>query len=254
MIPCLLLRGDGLVKTVKFRDERYIGDPINAVRIFNSKRADELIFLDIDASKQKRSISLQLVEKIADETSMPFSVGGGICNSEQVRCILGAGAEKVVLNTHAVLHPEFIAEIATKFGSQSIVVSIDAKKKLLGKYETYVFGGTKGTGYHPAEWAVKMQEMGAGEIFLNSMDRDGTMSGYDLDLIKEVSDAVSIPVVACGGAASNEDLASAVNDGHATAVSAGSLFVYHGRKRAVLINFPTKEQLKNLFADLTYDI
>lgn len=239
MLPCLLLEGQGLVKTVQFKNSTYIGDPMNAVRIFNVKQVHEIILLDIAATREKRGPRVDFVVKIADECRMPFTLGGGIRTLKDIREVLNAGAEKVALNTAAIENPALVTEAAREFGSQSIVVSIDAKKKLLGGYEVMTNGGSKSAGLDPVACAVKMAEAGAGEIFLNSIDRDGTMSGYDTGLIRSVADAVEVPVIACGGAGRLEDFTLAVKDGHASAVAAGSFFVFHGRRRAVLINFPT---------------
>ena len=247
IIPTLLLRNKGLVKSVKFKDFRYIGDPMNAVRIFNGKDADELIFLDINASKEKRKLPLDLIEKIGDEAFMPFTVGGGIRSIEDIRTLLSVGTEKVAINTYAVESPEFIRKAADVFGSSTIVVSIDVRKKLFGAYEVYIYGGVKGTGLNPVDFAIEMEKMGAGEIMLNSIDCDGMMMGYDLDLINKVSNSVSIPVIACGGAGKLEDMKAAVTDANASAAAAGSYFVYHGKRRAVLINFPTNDELNSLF-------
>lgn len=249
VIPCLLLRNTGLVKTIKFKDARYIGDPINAVRIFNAKETDELIFLDINATKEKRKISIELLEKIADEAYMPFSVGGGIDSIEDIKQLLKTGVEKVSINSYAIENPQFIRDAANAFGSSTIIVSIDVKKKLLSRYEIYTRCGTKSTGLDPIKFAVKAAELGAGEILINSIDRDGTMEGYDIDLIKKVADAVDIPVIACGGAGKLTDLSEAYIKGNASAVSAGSMFVYHGPRRAVLINYPSKEELLSIFVD-----
>lgn len=238
VIPCLLLKDAGLVKTVNFSDPKYVGDPINAVKIFNNKEVDELIFLDIDATKEKKKPSFELIAKIASEAFMPFSYGGGLRDIEDVKKILEIGVEKAIINSYAHENPEFIKELSAKFGSQSIVVAMDVKKVDSG-WE--VFNGI-GTGKNPVDWAVKMQQMGAGEIFLNSIDRDGTMSGYDLDLISQVSKAVSIPVIASGGAGKVEDFRDAVKCG-ASAVSAGSMFVFVGKNRAVLINYPVTTNL-----------
>jgi cyclase len=248
IIPCLLLRNKGLVKTVKFRNARYIGDPMNAVRIFNAKQADELIFLDIDATSEKRQLPLDLVEKIADEAFMPFTVGGSISTIPQIREVLSRGAEKVSINSHAILNPDFVSKAADVFGSSTIVVSIDVRKKLFGGYEVYTHGGKKGTGLSPQNVACTMERMGAGELLINSIDREGTMEGYDLDLIQEVSNAVTIPVVACGGAGELEDFFAATREANASSASAGSYFVYHGPRRAVLINFPSQNELKSLFS------
>lgn len=246
MIPCLLLRGLGLVKTVNFQDPTYIGDPINAVKIFNDLKADELIFLDILATPENKSPPFELIQKIGDECAMPFSVGGGINTIEDVTRILRAGAEKVCINSAAVEKPSFVTEVAERFGSQSVVVSIDYKKKLFGNYTVFVNCGSQSTGWHPVDWAKEVQNRGAGEILLNSIDRDGTMQSYDLDIMKEVSQAVEIPVIACGGAGSIMHFKEAVDSG-ASAVAAGSMFVYHGRRNGILINFPSQEDLAPLF-------
>ncbi len=247
VIPILLLKGQGLVKSVKFKDYRYIGDPINAVKIFNDLKADELVFLDILASKEKRTISLDFVRNVGDEANMPFAVGGGIRTIQQIKEIINAGAEKVIINTYAVENPEYIKQASDEFGSSTIVVSIDVKKKLFGKKQVYTLAGSKATGLNPVHFAKVMQEKGAGEIIINSIEKDGAMEGYDLDLIKEVSQAVEIPVIAAGGAGQLCDFNKAVNESYASAVAAGSMFVYHGPRKAVLINYPTNNELKELF-------
>lgn len=247
IIPVLLLKGKGLVKTLKFKDPKYIGDPINAVKIFNDLKADELVFLDITASKEGRTVSGELVKDIGDEAFMPFGVGGGISNIDQIEQLLKAGAEKVVINTNAFLKPELITESAKIFGSQSIVVSLDAKKSLFGKYSCWIKDGNENTKIDPIMFAKKAEDMGAGEIIINSIDLDGMMTGYDIELIKSVSDSVSVPVVACGGAGNLEHISQAYFDGNAHALSAGSMFVFHGPRRAVLINYPSKSELKQLF-------
>ena len=243
VIPCLLLQNLGLVKTTKFKKPRYVGDPMNAIRIFNKKQADELIFLDINATKEKRIPPLDLIKKIGEECFMPFAVGGGIRTIEDIRRILRAGAEKVVINSYAVTNPGFIKEASRVFGAQSIVVSVDVKKRLWGKYEVYTHCGSKAAGIGPVEFVKKVESYGAGEIFLNSIDNDGTMEGYDINLVRMISDSVGVPVIACGGAGSLDDFREALIDGNAFAVSAGSFFVFHGRRRAVLINYPTREEL-----------
>ena len=249
VIPCLLLRNKGLVKSVKFKDFRYIGDPINAVRIFNAKEADELVFLDINASTESRKLPLDLIEKIGDEAYMPFTVGGGIRSIEDIRRVLSVGAEKVAINSYAVENPQFVREAADVFGSSTIVISIDAKKKLFGGYEVYIRGGRKGTGLDPVKFAVKMEKMGAGEIMINAIDRDGTMAGYDIDLIKQVANSVTIPIIACGGMGKLADIAAATREGKASAAAAGSYFIYHGKRRAVLLNFPGHDELNALFEE-----
>ena len=247
IIPALLLRNLGLVKSVGFKDYKYIGDPINAVKIFNDLKADELVFLDILASKEKRVISLDFVLKVGDEANMPFSVGGGLRTIRDIRSVLRAGAEKVVINTYAAEDPAFIRKAAEEFGSSTITVCIDVKKKIFGKQQVYINGGSKATSLDPVPFAKLMEEMGAGELIINSIDRDGSMEGYDIELIRTVSDSVTIPVVALGGAGKLNDLNEAVKNGHASAVAAGSLFVFHGPRRAVLINYPQPEELKNIF-------
>lgn len=247
VIPCLLLRNKGLVKSVRFKDHKYIGDPINAVRIYNAKEADELIFLDITASAEQRTAPLDLIEKIADEAYMPFTVGGGIRSLSDIRTLLTLGAEKVSINTFAVTHPEFVREAADVFGSSTIVVSLDVKKRILGGYEIYIDGGRRRTGWHPVDFALEMERMGTGELLVNSIDQDGTMLGYDLDLVSQVANAVTIPVVACGGMGGLADLSEVVNEGNASAAAAGSYFVYYGRRKAVLINFPSQEELCETF-------
>jgi len=247
VIPVLLLQNQGLVKSVKFKNHRYIGEPINAVKLFNDLRADELVFLDINASNEGRKISLDFVEKVGDECNMPFAVGGGIRTLNDIKEILNSGAEKVVINTSAGKNPEFIREAAMEFGGSTIVVCIDVKKKKFRKETTYIYSGKKSTGYDPVDFACLMQEKGAGELIIQSIEHDGTMSGYNLELIKRISDKLTIPVVACSGAGALSHLASAYYDANASALAAGSMFVFHGPRRAVLINYPDQEQLESIF-------
>ncbi|MCC5612868.1 AglZ/HisF2 family acetamidino modification protein [Nostoc sp. CHAB 5834] len=247
VIPVLLLKDKGLVKSVRFSDYRYVGDPINAVKIFNDLKADELVFLDIKATHEKRCIDLNFVRQVGDEANMPFAVGGGIQTIRQIKDIINAGAEKVVINSYAVRAPAFIREAADEFGSSTIVVSIDIKKKFLGKQQVYTEAGSQSTGLDPVRWAQQMEANGAGELIVTAIEQDGMMQGYDLSLIRAMSAAVRIPVVAAGGAGHLTHLKAAVQDGQASAVAAGSLFVYHGARRAVLVNYPTSNALKNLF-------
>lgn len=246
VMPCLLLKDGALVKTVKFKDPGYIGDPINAVRIYNEKEVDELIFLDITATIEKRKPPYKVLSEIASECFMPVTYGGGVQDVETIRQILSLGVEKVAINSHAVINPDFVRAAADKFGSSTIVVSIDVRKKLFGRYEVFIHGGRKSAGLDPVQFAVKMEQMGAGEILLNSVDRDGTQEGYDVELLKSVTGAVGIPVIACGGAGKIEDFRAAVKEGGASACAAGSMVVYFGRNRAVLITFPEREKLEKV--------
>lgn len=244
IIPCLLLKDKALVKTVRFRSPRYLGDPLNAVKIFNEKEADELIFLDISATIKNRRPDFTMVSNIASECFMPLSYGGGIRNIQDMKELFKLGVEKIIINTCAFENPDLIKESVDLFGSQSIIVSIDVKKNIFGKYEVFVRSGIKNTKIHPVDFAVRMEKNGAGEIFLNSIDRDGTMSGYDIDLIKHVSMAVRIPVIASGGAGKISDFYDAVKIGKASAVAAGSFFVFKNKTRAFLINMPTRKELE----------
>ena len=247
VIPVLLLKGQGLVKSKQFKNHRYIGDPVNAVRIFNDLQADELIFLDILATKEKRTISTDFVKNVGEEANMPFAVGGGINSINQIRQILHAGAEKVVLNTGAIHHTEFVRQAADMFGSSTITVCIDVKKKFLGTEQVWTVGASKATGKSPVSVAVEMEKQGAGELIIQSIENDGMMQGYDIPLIRKISEAVTIPVVALGGAGTKIDFKQAIDEGYASAVAAGSMFVYHGPRNAVLVNYPTPEQLSELF-------
>jgi cyclase len=247
VIPVLLLKNLGLVKSVKFKDYRYIGDPINAVKLFNDLGADELAFLDILANRESKSISLEFVRHVGDEANMPFSVGGGIRSINDIRQVINAGAEKVILNTFASENPDFIKAASEEFGSSTIVVSIDVKKNFFGKELTYIYSGKKATKYDPVSFAQLAEDKGAGEIIINSIEHDGMMGGYDIALIKKISEAVRIPIVALGGAGNNSDLRNGVAEGYASAVAAGSMFVYHGPRRAVLINYPSPQELLKIF-------
>ena len=243
VIPVLLLKDQALVKSVRFKNYKYIGDPINAVRIFNELKADELVFLDIEASKNDRLISLDFVREVGEEAFMPFSVGGGIRSVDDIKSILAAGAEKVIIGTRAGLEPGFIREASERFGSSTIVVCIDVKKKLFYGDRAWVLNGSSSTRYTPLEFARLMEENGAGELIVQSIEHDGTMNGYDIDLIRTISTAVDVPVIALGGAGRKEHLTEAFRDGTANALAAGSLFVYQDERRGVLINYPEKGEL-----------
>lgn len=244
IIPVLLLNKDHLVKSVGFKDYRYIGDPINAVRIFNEFEADELVFLDVAATKNNRVISLDVIKDIGEEANMPFCVGGGIRELSQIREIISAGAEKVIIGSYAVENPGFVKQACNEFGSSTVTVCIDVKKKRFGKEQVWSVNGTKASGIDPLEYARSMEANGAGELIIQSIENDGKMKGYDLDLIKKLSENVSIPVVALGGAGSMEDLRKAYTESHATGLAAGSLFVYYGNNKGVLINYPEKNEFK----------
>ena len=249
VIPVLLLRGRGLVKSMKFKDATYVGDPLNTVRLFNDKEVDELICLDIDATREGRGPNFEMLEDLASECFMPFGFGGGVGTLDQAKRIFATGAEKVVLNSHALRNPDLIHEIATVFGDQAVIVSIDVKKTLFGGYEVMTHGGTQKLKTDLPSLLDRVQNAGAGEILLNSIDRDGLRQGYDLGLIRSAADRVSVPLIACGGAGSLEDLAAAVRDGGADAVAAGSLFVFRGKHRAVLVTYPDQDTLKQLFQE-----
>lgn len=242
VIPCLLLKGQGLVKTTKFKDPKYVGDPINAIKIFNDKEVDELILLDITATKERRKPNFEMIAEVASECFMPLAYGGGIATVEDARKILKSGVEKVIFNTAAYKYPEVIRQATSEFGSQAVVVSIDVKRKLMGRYEVFVEAGSAATGINPVEYAQRMQALGAGELFLNTIDKDGTMSGYDLELIDKVLHVVDVPVIVSGGAGSVKDLAAAAHIG-AKAMAAGAMFVFHGKHKAVLITYPSSHEL-----------
>jgi cyclase len=249
IIPVLLLKGSGLVKTVRFSNPTYIGDPINAVRLFNDYRADELVFLDITASAEGRTISKELIKNIGDEAYMPFSVGGGISTTEQIRDLLSCGAEKVVLNTSVSKNLSLVEQASKTFGSQSIIVSVDVRRRKFGKPEVMIKGGRERVPVVLKQYIKDIETAGAGEILINSIDRDGTMEGYDISLIKEVSEAVNIPVIACGGAGSLADMRTVYAEGGASACAAGSLFVFHGSRKGILISYPDKREIANTFTD-----
>lgn len=246
IIPVLLLRNKGLVKTVKFDKAKYIGDPINAVKLFNDKGVDELAFMDIDASKEGRKPDFELIEKFASECFMPLAYGGGISTIEDVKRLFAIGVEKVIINTTSLSNLDLVSESADIFGDQSVVVAIDVKKNMWGKPQVYSHAKSKPAITDVVEYAKAAEKAGAGEIILNSVDQDGMMNGYDLRTISKVSEAIQVPLVACGGAGKLEDLKEAHSAG-ATALAAGSLFVYHGPHKAVLVNFPSSEKLASLF-------
>ncbi|BDF34565.1 putative imidazole glycerol phosphate synthase subunit hisF2 [Lachnospiraceae bacterium] len=243
VIPCLLLLEQGLVKTTKFKNPNYLGDPINAVRIFNEKGVDELCLLDIGAAKSGGSPDFDYLKNIASEAFMPLSYGGGITDLNQIKELFAIGFEKVIINSAINKDDSLLKKAVEYAGSQSVVASIDAKRELFGKYSCFIDGGNTKIKVSPAKLAKHYEQSGAGEIIINSIDNDGLMQGYDIDLIRQVTETVNIPVVACGGAGGVPDLKMALEKGGAHAVSAGSMFVYFGRKKAVLINVPEESEL-----------
>jgi cyclase len=238
IIPVLLLKDQGLVKSIGFKNHRYIGDPIHAVHIFNELKVDELVFLDTQATKQGRTIDLEFVRKVGEEADMPFAVGGGIRSLKTIREVLKCGAEKVILNTIAVEDPEFVRLAADEFGSSTIAVCLDVRSKRLGGARIWSNAGTRAMKTDPVMFAMRMQENGAGELIVQSIERDGVMKGYDVELIRSISEKVMIPVVALGGAGSIDDMKDAYFKGYANGLAAGSMFVYQSARRGVLINYP----------------
>lgn len=247
VIPVLLLREGGLVKGQQFNNHKYVGDPINAVKIFNEKQVDELIFLDISATPENREPDFNLIADIAAEAFMPFGYGGGITTVRQIEKLFSLGVEKTIINSEAFYTPNLIVDAAGVAGSQSIVVSMDVRKSLFGGYEVYVNNGQTRTKQDPVTYAKKIQDLGAGELILSAIDREGTAKGYDLHLIEVVADAVDIPVVGFGGAGCLQDLADAKNQTSVSALAAGNLFVFHGKHKAVLITYPKYSDLEQLF-------
>jgi cyclase len=247
VIPVLLLDGQALVKTIRFGARKYIGDPINAVKLFNDLQADELVFLDISATREKRVISSALIGEIGGEANMPFSVGGGIKSLDDVRKALAAGAEKVIINSSALDQPDFVRAAADAFGSSTVAVCMDVRRTWLKEQRVFRHPSKKTSGFQPVEYAKRIEDLGAGELIVQSVDRDGMMQGYDLSMIRSISDAVSIPVVALGGAGHVSDLVAGYVEGCASALGAGSLFVYQSSKRGVLINYPSPTMIREMF-------
>jgi imidazole glycerol-phosphate synthase subunit HisF len=248
VIPCLLIRGNGLVKTRRFKDPVYIGDPVNTMRIFSEKEVDEIVVLDIDASREGREPNYELIEEMAGEAFMPMAYGGGIRTLEQVRRLIRCGIEKVVINTAATESTEVLRAAAAEFGCQSVVGAVDVRKPLIGRYRVLSKSATVETKFDLEDHIRNLVGSGAGEILLNSVDRDGLMAGYDLELIRTVTRMVNVPVVACGGAGTVEHLLQGIRDGGASAVAAGSMFVFHGKHRAVLISYLKPSDLQERFS------
>lgn len=250
IIPCLLLHNKGLVKTTGFKDPKYVGDPLNAVKIFNEKEVDELMVLDIDASVEGREPNLEVIKNLAIECRMPFCYGGGVTTVEQAKNIIKLGAEKVALSSAAINDTSLLKKMGEAVGSQSVVVVIDVKKKkgILGRttYEIYTKNGREKSGKKLENFLKELNDIGVGEIVINSIDRDGTMEGYDNTLVKLVRDAVDIPITILGGAGSHEDIKSLIKDYKIIGAAAGSLFVFKGKYRAVLINYPNRIEKRNI--------
>lgn len=246
VIPCLLLRGNGLVKTKKYKDAVYIGDPVNAVRIFSDKEVDEIVILDIDASRIGHEPNYELIAEMAGEAFMPVTYGGGVRSLTQIRRLIRSGVEKVVINSLATESTDLIREAVDVFGSQAIVGGVDVRRKMFGGFSVVAKSATVATGLNLQTHIQSLVQAGVGELFINDVDRDGTMAGYDLDLVRAVAKS-PVSVVVCGGAGNIQHLSQAVHEGGASAVAAGSMFVFHGKHRAVLINYPKASELEMIF-------
>ncbi len=247
IIPSLLLQDNGLVKTVNFKNPKYVGDPINAVKIFNEKEVDELAIFDIDATAKELEPNYSLIERIANQSRMPLCYGGGVKTVEQAQRIFSLGIEKIALSSAVIQKPELITQIADRVGSQSVIVVLDVKKKLFGGYEVYTHNGKKSTGINPFDFVARAQDLGAGEIIINSIDQDGVMKGYDHQLIDKVREKFSLPLTVLGGAGSLSDIEEVIKKHKIIGVAAGSLFVFKGVYKAVLINYPTKAEKEKLY-------
>jgi cyclase len=247
IIPSLLIRDKGLVKTLNFKSSKYIGDPINAVRIFNEKEVDELAIFDIDATVHNKEPDYLLIEKLANQSRMPLCYGGGVKTIEQAQRIFGLGIEKIALSSAAIQHPGLVTKIAERVGSQSVIVVLDVKKKLFGGYELYTHNGNNSTGINPIKFIKELELAGVGEIIINSIDKDGTMQGYDFALIDKITEVVNMPLTVLGGAGSLDDIQKVIERYGVIGVAAGSLFVFQGPYKAVLINYPNQIQKNNLF-------
>ncbi|WP_422416344.1 AglZ/HisF2 family acetamidino modification protein [Pseudomonas sp. GZD-222] len=247
VIPVLLLSEGGLYKGKKFKNHQYVGDPLNAVKIFNEKEVDELVFLDITATREKREPDFDLLADIASELFIPFAYGGAITSVAQAEKLFRLGVEKIILNSSAIMDINLVKEISSVSGAQSVVVAVDTKKSLLGKTHIYSHSGQTKTNLDLLQYLTSLEKAGAGEIILNSIDREGTRSGYDLDLIRKASSVLSIPLVAQGGAGSISDFLPAIQAG-ASAVAAGTMFVFHGPHDAVLITYPEYAKLKQILS------
>ena len=238
IIPVLLYHDEGLVKTVNFKKSKYIGDPLNAVKIYNEKKADELIFLDIDATAKNLSPNYKLIERIANQARMPICYGGGIKTANEAKRIFSLGIEKIALSSEALTNPSIITDIASEVGNQSVVIVLDIKRSLLGKYEIYTNNATKKSKVDLNNYVKSLYELGAGEIVINNIDRDGLMKGYDIDLVSYISSLTSLPITSVGGVGEIEHFKTLLKKCDITGLGAGSLFVFKGKYKAVLINYP----------------
>ena len=247
IIPSLLVHDNGLVKTVNFKNPKYVGDPINAVKIFNEKEVDELAVFDIDATVLGKEPDYVLIKKLANQSRMPLCYGGGVRTVEQAQKIFGLGIEKIALSAAVIENPDLITQISDRVGSQSVIVVMDVKKKLMGGYEIYTHNGKKSTGINPVIFAEKAQKLGAGEIIINSIDQDGVMKGFDMNLIDKISEKISIPITVLGGAGSLQDIKKVMDRHGIIGVAAGSLFVFKGVYKAVLISYPTQKEKEELY-------
>lgn len=253
IIPTLLIHNNGLVKTINFSKPKYVGDPINAVRIFNEKEVDELSFFDIDASILGKEPNYSLIEKLANQSRMPLCYGGGIKTVEQAQRIFSLGIEKIALSSAALENPKLLQNISEKVGSQSVVVVLDVKKKILGGYEIYTHNGKKSWKVDPISFIKEIEKYGIGEIIINSIDRDGKMNGYDLNLIDQVASITELPLTVLGGAGSLRDFIEVVKIHKIIGLSAGSMFVFKGPYKAVLINYPSKEEKEKIYKEAIWN-
>lgn len=245
VIPCLLLQDGGLVKTENFKNPRYLGDPTNAVKIFNKKEVDELIFIDIQASKNKSEPNWEVIEDLASECFMPLGYGGGINSFEQIKRLIKIGVEKVIINQEALKNPDFITKAVDHFGTSTIVCAVDIKKNIWGKYEVFDHVKGKLTGLSPLDYIIKLEKLGVGEVFINNVNKEGTFGGIDLDIVETIVNKISMPLIICGGVSSLTDISLAAKSG-VSAIAVGSMFVFQGPHRAVLISYPSPEDLKKI--------
>jgi cyclase len=250
IIPCLLVHNKGLVKTVKFKESKYVGDPINAVKIFNEKESDELIVLDIDATVEGREPDYKMIENLAAECRMPLCYGGGIKTVEQATRIFNLGVEKIALSSAVIENLKLVSDISKEVGSQSVVVVIDVKKKMFGGYDIYTHNGIKKTNIDLEKFIIELQSLGIGEIVINSIDNDGVMKGYDLNLIEKIKPLINVPMTVLGGAGTLEDINKLIEKFGIIGCSAGSLFVFKGKYKAVLINYPNKTEKEKLIRNM----